>query len=80
MPVGVRNLRRGRSRKMDTGEEIIRMRQAERKKGCEHPEKLRGKPEECTQEQIRECHGGVKEHLCVSGEVALQHHRPIQFK
>jgi ArsR family transcriptional regulator len=31
---------------------------------CEHPEKLKGKPEECTPEQIRECHGDVKEHPC----------------
>jgi ArsR family transcriptional regulator len=31
---------------------------------CEHPEKLKGKPEECTPEQIRECHGDVKKHPC----------------
>jgi ArsR family transcriptional regulator len=31
---------------------------------CERPEKLKGKPEECTPEQIRECHGDVKEHPC----------------
>lgn len=31
---------------------------------CERPEKLEGKPEECTPEQIRECHGDVKEHPC----------------
>ncbi|MDH5364833.1 MAG: hypothetical protein OEW82_06710 [Dehalococcoidia bacterium] len=35
------------------------------KKGCEHPEKLKGKPEECSPEQIRECHGEVTEHPCV---------------
>ncbi len=36
------------------------------KKGCEQPERLRGKPEECTPEQIRECHGDIpsKEHPC----------------
>ena len=34
-------------------------------KGCTHPEKLVGKPGECTPEQIKECHGDVKEHLCV---------------
>lgn len=38
-------------------------------KGCEHPEKLKGSPEECTAEQIRECHGDVKEHPCIE-EVA----------
>ena len=31
---------------------------------CERPEKLKGKPEECTPEQIKECHGEVKEHPC----------------
>lgn len=38
------------------------------KKGCEHPERLKGKPEECTPEQIKECHGdtSIKEHPCVS--------------
>ena len=32
---------------------------------CEHPEKLRGKPEECSEEQIKECHGDTKEHPCL---------------
>jgi len=31
---------------------------------CERPEKLKGKLEECTPEQIQECHGDVKEHPC----------------
>src|SRR4030042_4526615 len=31
---------------------------------CEYPEKLKGKPEECTLEQIKECHGDT-EHPCV---------------
>lgn len=37
-----------------------------REKGCEHPEKLKGKPEECTPEKIRECHGDVPagQHPC----------------
>ena len=30
---------------------------------CHRPEKLKGKPEECTPKQIRECHGD-KEHPC----------------
>lgn len=38
---------------------------AESKKGCEHPEKLKGKPEECTPKQIKECHSEVTEHPCV---------------
>ncbi len=33
---------------------------------CEHPDKLKGKPEECSTEQIKECHGETKDHPCVS--------------
>lgn len=33
-------------------------------KGCEHTGKLQGKPEECTPEQIEECHGEGIEHTC----------------
>lgn len=40
----------------------------ESKKECEHPEKLKGKPEECSPEQIRECHGDVEGHPCVEEE------------
>jgi DNA-binding transcriptional ArsR family regulator len=32
---------------------------------CEHPVKLEGKPEECSEEQIKECHGDEKDHPCV---------------
>ena len=38
---------------------------AESKKGCEFLEKLKGKPEECSPEQVKECHGEVIEHPCV---------------
>lgn len=31
---------------------------------CQKPEKLKGKPEECTLEQIKECHGDEKGHSC----------------
>ena len=31
---------------------------------CEQPKKLQGKPEECTPEQIKECHGEGKGHPC----------------
>ena len=34
-------------------------------KGCEKPEKLKGKPGECSPEQIKICHGDVEEHPCV---------------
>jgi hypothetical protein len=33
---------------------------------CERPEKLKGKPEECTPEQIKECHGALTPHPCES--------------
>lgn len=33
--------------------------------GCQIQEKLKGKPEECGPEQIRECHGEGKDHPCV---------------
>lgn len=49
---------------------------SESKTGCEHPEKLKGKPEECGPEQIRECHGEVTEHLCVEDKQANLGGRP----
>ena len=35
-----------------------------RKGGCEHLDKLKGKPGECSPEQIKECHGDEKVHPC----------------
>ncbi len=35
---------------------------------CQQPDRLKGKPGECTPEQIRECHGDEKGHPCVSKE------------
>jgi len=31
---------------------------------CEHPTQLKDKPENCTPEQIKECHGDEKDHPC----------------
>jgi DNA-binding transcriptional ArsR family regulator len=31
---------------------------------CQQPDHLKGKPAECTPEQIKECHGDEKEHPC----------------
>jgi len=31
---------------------------------CQKPEELKGKPEECSPEQIKKCHGEVPEHPC----------------
>lgn len=36
----------------------------EEKKGCQKPEHLKGRPEDCSPEQIRQCHGDVAEHPC----------------
>ncbi len=33
---------------------------------CQKPEQLKGKPEECTPEQIRACHGDEMTHPCCS--------------
>ena len=35
-----------------------------KEKKCENPEKLKGKPDECTPEQIKKCHGEQTEHSC----------------
>jgi len=40
----------------------------EKKKGCQKPEALEGKPEDCSPEQIKKCHGDVREHPCVETE------------
>ncbi|MBM7623174.1 hypothetical protein JOC26_000706 [Sporohalobacter salinus] len=31
---------------------------------CEYPEKLEGKPGECSPEQIEKCHGEERSHSC----------------
>ena len=40
----------------------------EEKKTCQKPEELKGKPEECSPEQIRKCHGEVEDHPCVEDD------------
>jgi hypothetical protein len=32
--------------------------------GCTNPEKLQNKPEQCTPEQLAECHPEAKDHPC----------------
>lgn len=34
-------------------------------KGCQQESKLKGKPGDCSPEQIRECHGDDGKHPCV---------------
>ena len=36
----------------------------EKDKCCEKPENLKGKPEDCTPEQIEKCHGKRDKHPC----------------
>jgi len=38
------------------------------KHGCRKPENLKGKPTDCTPEQIRECHGDAESHPCTGEE------------
>jgi hypothetical protein len=35
---------------------------------CEKPENLKTTPDECTPEQIKECHGDEKDHPCVESD------------
>jgi hypothetical protein len=32
---------------------------------CEKPDQLKGKPQDCSPEQIKKCHGSEAEHPCV---------------
>jgi len=41
----------------------------EEKEGCRAPENLTGKPEDCSPEQIRKCHGDAQEHPCAKGSI-----------
>jgi len=36
----------------------------EKKKCCEQPDKLQGKPGDCSEAQKKECHGDVPKHCC----------------
>ena len=38
------------------------------KKGCCKPDELKGKPQECSPEQIKKCHGDDESHPCVGKE------------
>ncbi|MGQ9694030.1 MAG: ArsR/SmtB family transcription factor [Thermodesulfobacteriota bacterium] len=33
---------------------------------CQYPERLKGRPEECSPEQIKKCHGSAKKHPCTA--------------
>jgi hypothetical protein len=36
----------------------------DKKQGCQKPENLKGKPQECTAKQIEKCHGKGNDHPC----------------
>jgi len=38
---------------------------AAEKSGCQRPAELKGKPDECTPKQIKECHGATGDHPCI---------------
>jgi hypothetical protein len=40
----------------------------DKKEDCQKPEKEKQDPKKCTPEQIKECHGDVKEHPCEKKE------------
>jgi hypothetical protein len=44
------------------------MRGCNKKKGCQKPKNLKGKPEDCPPEQVRKCHGDAKKHPCTAKE------------
>ena len=35
-----------------------------KKQGCQKPENLKGRPEACSPEQVRKCHGDAPKHPC----------------
>ncbi len=38
----------------------------EKNKSCQKPENLKGKPEDCSPEQIKKCHSDSGKHPCVT--------------
>ncbi len=41
---------------------------------CEQPVQLKDKPENCTPEQIKKCHGDTKDHPCVQAPLNKNNH------
>jgi len=37
---------------------------SKKEEGCRRPKDLKGKPENCSPEQIRKCHGDAQGHPC----------------
>ena len=51
----------------------------EKKQECQKPENLKSKPEDCTPEQVKECHGDVDAHPCVE-TTGCEHPERLQGK
>jgi len=39
---------------------------------CQQPTQLKERPKKCTAEQIRECHGDIKQHPCIKENPASE--------
>jgi ArsR family transcriptional regulator, arsenate/arsenite/antimonite-responsive transcriptional repressor len=52
------------SKKGEYGKEVKKMCES----CCQFPEKFKEKPQECTPEQIKECHGETETHPCEEGK------------
>jgi ArsR family transcriptional regulator len=50
----------------DSPVNIYQLKEGAMCQNCQQPIKLKEKPENCNPEQIRECHGDVKEHPCTN--------------
>ncbi len=48
------------------------------KSGCSHPDNLKGKPKDCSAEQITTCHPGEKGHPCEIEEGEKEHQRGVE--
>jgi len=42
---------------------------------CQKPDRLKGKPGDCSLEQIKKCHGNVQDHPCIKGGKPDDGHR-----
>ena len=41
---------------------------AKNKPQCRKPQELKGKPQDCSPEQVRKCHGTPEKHPCVKSD------------
>lgn len=77
--IGLSHRIRGRDLLTNRMKEAAQMSEEKNTKGCEHPEKLKGKPEDCTPEQ-KENVMGMQEYIAVAlrpgpGRLGADNHR-----